>query len=544
MIDLSWQIEEDRDTELTGAPRPLLGTWHYLRSALRRERRLWMGVAVLGALLGLATLVVLPPSSKATVTLLMVHTPNVDGGSAMATDVSLLATREVATRTTRVLGLDMAPEDFQASISAEPVTTEILKITVAAPDDPSAVTRTEALTRQYLQFRAEQLRSLSSGLIAGYQSRIDTMQDQVDALNREYTVATAKGAGGQEQASDILTRRTQLHSQIIDMQQAIEDASLNADAAISSTHVIDSATLAPNSVRRSLALNVGAGLIAGTGLGVGFVLFRALTSTKVRRRQDVALALGAPVRLSVGSPGPMERRLGLRLFRRSWRQRDLEALAHGLSAVVLSRGGPALPMMAATPRPTQVGAPESVALAAIGNSRAGAEIVGALADHLRDLGRAVLLVDLTASAALVRWAGQRRGHRRPRGRAAGRGSRRAEPHRVHRPSGVVGLARGPLAPPADQDLRASWEAADVVLVLADVDPGVDAEHLATWVDHVVPLVTAGRSTPELLQTTAELVRTAGLPVPFALMVGSDDSDESLGLSDVDLADRAGSARLL
>jgi hypothetical protein len=77
-----------------------------------------------------------------------------------------------------------------------------------------------------------------------------------------------------------------------------------------------------------------------------------------------------------------------------------------------------------------------------------------------------------------------------------------------------------------------WEAADVVLVLAEVDPGLDTEYLRTWVAQVVPLVTAGRSSPELLETTAELVRAGGLTVPFAMMVGCDQTDESLGLLDL------------
>jgi hypothetical protein len=49
------------------------------------------------------------------------------------------------------------------------------------------------------------------------------------------------------------------------------------------------------------------------------------------------------------------------------------------------------------------------------------------------------------------------------------------------------------------------------------------------VDQVVPLVSAGHSTAELLETTAELIRAAGLTVPFALMIGSDDIDESVGM---------------
>jgi hypothetical protein len=76
----------------------------------------------------------------------------------------------------------------------------------------------------------------------------------------------------------------------------------------------------------------------------------------------------------------------------------------------------------------------------------------------------------------------------------------------------------------------------VVLVLVQVDPGIDAENLATWVPQVVPLVTAGLSTPELLETTGELVRAAGLSLPFVLMIGSDVTDQSVGLTGPSHAD--------
>ena len=113
MIDLSWNIDaDDREEEITGSPRPLLGTWHYLRTSLRRERKTWVGLGVCGALMGLAVLLLLPPSSKATVTLLMAHPASLDGPSAMGTDVSLLNTREVADRTVRQLSLPVTPEQF------------------------------------------------------------------------------------------------------------------------------------------------------------------------------------------------------------------------------------------------------------------------------------------------------------------------------------------------------------------------------------------------------------------------------------------------
>ncbi|SES49882.1 Chain length determinant protein [Pedococcus cremeus] len=524
MIDLSWNIDaDDREEEITGTPRPLLGTWHYLRTSLRRERKTWIGLGVCGALLGLAVLLLLPPSSKATVTLLMAHPASLDGPSAMGTDVSLLNTREVADRTVRQLRLPLTPEQFQATISSEPVTTEILMITVDAPNDAAALSRAGALTRQYLDFRAAQLSSLSSGLIDGYQKRITGLNDEVNKRTTQYNRLVKEGAATSSQAQELIAQRAGFENQIYDLQQLKENASLSTDAAVSSTHVVDQPRLIRHSMKRTVVLGVGSGLVLGTALGVGFVLFRALTSDRVRRRHDVALALAAPVRFSVASLGPVKgvaaSLLPWRRRRRGWRGNDLETLVHGLTAAVLTPGGGAGTTWQG-PAPTGGRGPsQGLALAAVGNARAAAAVLVALAAHLESMGLAVFLVDLSPSGAL-----------------ASDGGRRGASFDVLRPDGVPGLARGPRGGEATMALplrptdpwHERWAAADVVLVLAQVDPGIDAENLATWVPQVVPLVTAGLSTPELLETTGELVRAAGLSLPFALMVGSDSTDQSVG----------------
>ena len=71
----------------------------------------------------------------------------------------------------------------------------------------------------------------------------------------------------------------------------------------------------------------------------------------------------------------------------------------------------------------------------------------------------------------------------------------------------------------------------MVLTLAEVDPAVGVDHLTSWVDRVVLLVAAGRSSAERLRTAGELVRTAGLQLVFAMMVGADRTDESSGRRD-------------
>lgn len=522
MIDIAWNIDDEApDLELAGRPRPLLGTWHYLRNALWRGWRIWAVLAIFGAYAGLAAVIVLPPASTGTTTLLMSHPATMDPSSAMATDVSLLATREVAVRAVRDLALTVSPEAFRSRITAEAVTPDVLQISVSAPDDRSAVRYADAVTRQYLAFRAEQLRSLTGGLVSGYQSRIATARQQLATLDRQYAQATQNGQAGGSEAADILTRRTELNAQISTMQQASDDASLQSEAAISATHVIDASRAVRPSAKKAMALDLGSGLIGGGAIGAAVVLFRALTSDRLRRRQEVAVALGAPVRFSVRSSGPADRRstrLRHRLLgRASWRRDDLDTLVFGLESAI----APGLPSERAKPELVPSSYAARVAVAAIGNNaRFAAGVLATAANHLRVFGLSVFLVDLSRAGALV-------------------GSLpRADAAQVFRPSGVPHLATGPRGArvtaidlPVGHPLRDSWDAADVVLVLVEVDPGIEVENLASWADRVIPFVTAGRCTAELLETTSELIRAADLDLPFAMMVGADDNDQSLGLGD-------------
>ncbi|WP_323100901.1 hypothetical protein [Intrasporangium sp. YIM S08009] len=573
MIDLSWTIGEEREVELTEAPRPVLSTWNYLRTAMRRRWRVWVGLTALGAVLGLAAVVLVPPGSTAKVTLLMAHPASIDGPQGIAMDVSLLNTREVSQRAVQALGIGMTPEAFRAGISAEAVTNEVLTIAVAGPDDASAAARADALVRQYLDFRTTQLRSLTSGMRAQYATRVAAAQREVTALTKQFEQLTAQGPSAQSSAFDALARRTDLNKQIADWQAASDSATLDTDAAVESTHVIDPVHADASSTKRAVVLAVASGMTVGAALGAVFVIFRALVTERLRRRQDVGVALGSPVRFSVrstgprrGGPGPLGRVLPIR---GRWRGNDLGTLAHGLQSALepaLAVPTPTAPVpataseatgtngrragaVASEPNGSRVlamtsaraetlvgpgpvsGPCDGVALAAIGNVRAAADVVDAAATRLRERGTAVLVVDLSKEGVLAGRAGERTG-----GSAMAEGDGPGGSMSVVlRPGGIPELATGPgggtsagLVDVHGSSWQTAWESAHTVLVLLEVDPGIDVDHLGTWVDQVVPLVSAGASTAELLSTTGDLVREAGLALPFAMMVGCDATDESLG----------------
>ncbi|MFW5473898.1 hypothetical protein ACOCJ5_11375 [Knoellia sp. CPCC 206450] len=537
----SWRLpDEDPDVDFNDVPRPLVVTLRDLRDALTRTWRTWVGVTCIGALLGLGLLALAPHPATATTTLLMVPSNPTDE-SAMTTDQSLLLTREVGERVIRELGLTESPDALLASVTATPLSSRIMTVSLEAPDEASALARLRSLVRHFLEFRGEQLRSVSEGLVAGYGKRITTLRGRVAALTSEYERASAAPVVDQIRLSDIVNERSALNTQVTELQQATEDAVLAPEAAIRASHVIDDPAGAPfGYLRRAVLFGVSGALVAGT-LAVGTVLFLTLTSERLRRRRDIAVALGVPVRISVGAPPSGGRRsrwaaavtrMVTRVLRgrpQRWREpmreRPLEALVHGLATAL---PGPSdLPATTAPHAP-----PATLGLVPIDGVRTAATVLRTLGRRLADGGARVLLVDLSTSGALVS------------------GRVRTEEVETHgpgtvtlvRPKGDPALAVGPrrgrwprpVAAGVDDDVTGPWAESDVVLALVEVDPGLDLGLLPSWVERIVPLVTAGRAGRELLTTVAALLEESGVELPFALMERADRRDWMLGHPSTDV----------
>lgn len=538
MTNASWRIDDPEPQPLAATSGgPGLVSLHFVLTALRREWRVWAGLAAIGMLLGVAWSLHSPPKDVATVTLMLAHDPATDPAQSMATDVSLLRTGTVANDVIRRLRLDMSPYELQTSVVVQAVSNNVLVLDVSGPDDAAAVSRARTLADSFLEFRATQLRSQSNALTRGYGERITTLREESARLNEQYEALRRSTPAGSARASELLDKMSQAGTQTESAQQAIEDASFKTDSIIAASYVLDPPAARPDpSTLKGVVFAMAAGVIAGTATGVILVLLRALTSDRLRLREEVALALAAPVRVTVGEV--RARSTPWRLRRSPTRSQARQLLVQALDAeiprpqIVRSAGS------GHEDRPREAGrriSPTRMALAAVDSVEPAELVVAALAARLSAEGLAVFVVDLTEAGglgpALARaWEQQ------------GAPSSRPEPV-LHRPDGVPALARGPAGlsvatstdlPPTDP-CREAWDRADVALTLVEVDPALGVEHVASWADQVVVLVTAGRSSAERLSTVAELIRAAGLRLHFAMLVGSTGRDDSLGLPDTQAA---------
>jgi capsular polysaccharide biosynthesis protein len=494
-----WRVEDDGEVMLPGSATTAeagLVSLPFLVAAVRRKWRLVAATAGVCAFLALGLLQMGAGQHTASVTLLLISDPNADPTAAMATNETLVHTRSVASEVVDSLGLALSPEDFQATVNATPMSNQLMAVTVSAPTDAEAITRINALTKVYLDFRAQQLSSATNTAIKANNKHIDDLTTQIDDLTKNYLAAL--GTPGQQSLADsLLSQRSQLQSQLYDAQLANAQAQVQNQGIVDASHVVDDAAIVHKSRLKKAVFAVASGLIGGTALGLVLVLAPAILSTRLRRRDDVARALGLPVRFSAGPVAGRWWWLPGRGVRR-----NAERLAHGLATALPEDDEPA-----------------RLTLATVGDVREGAYVVGALADELARESTSVAVIDLSASGVLARPP------RRLFGRADPIQNRQLV--RVHRHDVRVSelASRTRTRFGSDKEL----EKAEVILTLIELDLGAGVDALGELADVSVVLVSAGRVSAERLRSSATLLRQSDISPAFAMLVGVDDMDDSSGL---------------
>lgn len=487
-----------------GQSEPVTGrliSLRFLTAALARRRRVWIGLAVVGLLIGAGYHVVKPLPYWGTATLYLAHPPGSDDATVAANDLALVRTIDVGKRAVALLGEPgLSPLRLLGTAPATEPSENILVLKIAGPSPAEAVRRVNAVTEAYLTFRSAQYDAQNEAVVTATQTQIAKFQSEVGNLTRQIDSTSGSEAG---QLANLISQRSGLDSQIATLQQTVQSDDLAAASISDGSRVVTTGTLVPSSRKKPLVVDGVTGLVGGLSAGLILVSLRAVTSDLLWRREDIAGVLGAPVELSV--PRSRRRRRGRSLGRRAAQP---DAAVASLMHFLYDR--------LATEGPRRVGL-----VVALDDARTAGAGVAALAGRLRGSSE-VTVVDATAGAVL----GKALGVARP---ATGQ-------VRVGDSQDIT-LVVPPLPWQADSDdewwerMQAQLADADVVLVVATVDPAYGAAHLARWARQAVVTVTAGRVSAARLNVVGELMASAGVPASSAVLFGAERSDESIGLPD-------------
>jgi capsular polysaccharide biosynthesis protein len=503
----------DLDRSRTVNPAAGLVSLSFIGAALRRRARVWVGAAIAGVILGAALFVLAPPPYQASTALIL--KPGTDNpADAMQTDVALVLTRAVAGAVVNQLKLSESVSKFLGTYTVAATTDEVMTITVSAKTSAEAVRRANALATAFLNLRANRLKREQGLVVKSLEQAVTAAKHQftldATALNKAETQpVSAKQKQAVNFAQNTLASDTKT---LVGLQNSVTDYPTTIQQEIQGSQP-QPATALPRSALRLPLQYVFGGLLLGLVLGMGGVIVGALASDRLRRRDDIARALGAPVQLSVGRIriGGLRGPRGL-------------AAANGLELQrIVGHLRNVMPNAAARP--------PALAVIPADNPRVAAVAAVSLALSLARERKAVLFADLSGGTYAAKLLG-----------VAGEGVRAvsvdgaqlvaAFPEGIC-PTGPLRPARAGFRRPLDgsglsgKGLASAYRAADVVVTLASLDPALGGDHIGTWASAAVVLVTAGECTATGLGATAEMIRLAGVSLS-AVLLGADKNDDSVG----------------
>jgi capsular polysaccharide biosynthesis protein len=490
----------------------------FLWAAVLRRLRFLVIFTLAGLILGCGYAVAKPPAHTAVTTILLVDNPQENPAYEILTDIALAESTPVATAVVNQLGLRQTPASFLGTYSVTQVTTQVLSITAKGPSDSVAIQRASAIATQYLAYRAKYSQAAQQETDAELQQQVSQAQQSLDSISGKLAAAQSQPSSPSQQA------------EVASLRQQQTDASNNLDTVkqyatttrastrtttqqmIQGSEVVSPATPGKRSIVKTAALGVIGGTLGGLAIGAVIIIIGAITSDRLRRRDDIAYAFSAPVGLSVG---PLRSgRLPESRGRKGLRERDSERVVRHLRRAVpgRSRDAAALAVIALDDVPTV------------------AQAVVALATSSSKQRLRVVLADLSAGALAARQLG-----------VSTPGISTVTP--AGAPVLVVVPDAGDIAPigplrtgpssdgraPTTERLADACAAADLILSLVTLDPAFGGDHLGTWAANAVAVVTAGQSTATRIRAVSEMIRLAGTHLDSVVVVDADRSDESLGV---------------
>ena len=483
----------------------------FISAALKRRAWLWCLTAALGLVIGSGLYLKYPPAYHASASVLLVDNPTQDAATQVENDQVTAQSEAVAALVVGQLGLPQSVGSFQAASTVTIVTNNVLLFNVGAPTASDAMARVTALATEFLKYRAQYDLAVQQQEVSELNQQFSQAQTSLDSINAQITQLSARPSSPTVQAelAKLETQRSvqgEIEQYVTGTKATLQTST---SAMVHDSKTLGAPTLIPRSRLKGAALYVAGGLFGGLAVGVIIIIITALVSDRLRRRDDVAEALGAPVRVSVG---PLRRRRWPgRPGRAAKREYDTKRVVAHLRRTVPGRSR----------------GPVGLVVVAIDNAKDVAPAVMSLAVSCALDGRQVVVSDL-ADGALAGLLGAKGPGIHPV-TAGGQRMTAVVPDRAEiTPAGPLQT----LAPhaPASEALIAACASADLLVTMATLDPAFGGDHLATWATEAVAVVTAGRSSGDRIHAVGEMIRLGGTRLDSAILIGAEKSDESLGVT--------------
>ncbi|MGV9704849.1 Wzz/FepE/Etk N-terminal domain-containing protein [Streptomyces sp. NPDC003483] len=266
--------------------------------AVRRRRRLWGSMALLGLLVGAAVAVLMPTPPTAVAKVLVAHQedqPN-DPGTLIRTDVALLQTTRIADQALRSLDSREKPEDFMRDYTGVGLTNNLMQITVTAGSDAEAVSRAKALADAFVADHVKRIQAAADAESKALLDQRDRMQTELAQVNKAIGKGTPEsGPSTSANLESLFARRAELTSRITDFAQRAAEARVGTPQLVAGTQIVDAPRAVKHSLPKTAATDAAIGLVLGLVLGLAAAAVGTVVADRPVLRRDIAANLGASV---------------------------------------------------------------------------------------------------------------------------------------------------------------------------------------------------------------------------------------------------------
>lgn len=286
--------------------------------ALRRRRQWIVACSMAGALLGLGIALVQKPVYVAASSVLLPPSPVDNEGQALRsieTEARIAASAEIFVPVSKEATPWITVAELRDRVRVRAVSNDILEMRVEDSSPWSAVQVADAVAKQFVAYANGTAAGQADTTISVLQREADELRKRILQLEADAAAGTGRLAGldqrspeGARQAALVDSLRNasvEAARQLALVNTKISEARLDAELSSRGTRILQPAITpsAPASPRRALNIAGGAGL--GLLLGAVTVLFLYSRDRRLRSRDAIAEAVGAPVvaSLKVSSRG-------------------------------------------------------------------------------------------------------------------------------------------------------------------------------------------------------------------------------------------------
>ncbi|HEV2070476.1 MAG TPA: hypothetical protein VGR26_11825 [Acidimicrobiales bacterium] len=474
-----------------------------LRGSLRALRRRWALLVVLcagGMACGFTYSQVQPPEFVAGYAVRLPPSrldANGDPLRSIDSESFVATSAEILERVGKALDPPIAADELQRRVQAQPLSVDILEVRAEAPSLDRAALIAESVAKEYVAYANSDVSEQADVSLDALEEQAAELDKRIRRLDKEIASGSAKLAGQDPNSPDAMREAALVDSarsaqvdaarQLSALNTQIAESRLNVELSRRGTRLLGLTTdLSPVWLSRQVR-NTGVGGLVGVLAGVILALVVEQRDRKLRTRDEIARAVGAPVLASLRVPGGSSVEHYARLLER-WTPSAVEnvALRQAFTDLGVTGSGP----------------PANIVVVTLSGDGAALQMAAQLAAFAAAVETPTSFIVATRHATAMRLAAACR-------------------QGVARSHLTVRAVAGDVHP---DDLRS----ADLTVAVVVAEPGEGA--LPTWGRPTVAAlaVSSGFATADTLASTALAYLDAGSPFGGVLVANSERGDGTTG----------------